>query len=287
MTFSIAAYDPATGDCGVAVASKFLAVGAMVPWAKGGTGAVATQALGNLMYGPDGLALLAQGKSARETLDALLAADPLRERRQVGIVDARGGSAAHTGSGCSAYASHRTGEGFSVQGNILTGAPVLDAMVEAFTAAGGELADRLLAALTAGDEAGGDKRGRQGAAITVARPNGGYGGNNDRYLDLRVDDDPQAATRLGKLVALHHLYFGGTKPEDLLPIDEHIARELQTYTRVQGYYGGAVDGVWNDEARRAFSSLVNSENLEERWNIDRDADRIDRVALEFLRQRFG
>ncbi len=287
MTFSIAAYDPLTGDCGVAVASKFLAVGAMVPWAKAGAGAVATQALGNVTYGPDGLALLAQGKSARETLDALLAADPLRERRQVGIVDLLGGSAAHTGSGCSAYAAHRTGEGFAVQGNILAGAQVLDAMVEVFKLSRGELADRLLAALAAGDEAGGDKRGKQGAALFVARPNGGYGGNNDRYLDLRVDDDSQPVHQLKDLVELHHLYFSGTKPEDLLPIDEPIARELQHFTRTQGYFSGPVDGVWNDESRRAFETMVNSENLEERWNIDRDADRIDRVALEFLRKRFG
>ena len=287
MTFSIAAYDPSTGDSGVAVASKFLAVGAYVPFARAGMGAIATQAHVNYTFGPDGLALLAQGKSARETLDQLLSADTLALRRQVGIVDRHGDSAAHTGSGCTAYASHRLGAGFSVQGNLLAGPAVLDSMVDAFTAASGELADRLLAALLAGDEAGGDRRGRQGAALLVTRPEGGYGSNNDHYLDLRVDDHPQAARQLAELVSLHHLYFGRPNPDDLLPIDEHIARELQNFARMHGTYSGPVDGVWNDQSKTAFEALVGSENLEERWSIERDAGRIDRVALEFLRARFG
>lgn len=287
MTFSIAAYDPSTGDFGVAVASKFLAVGAVVPWARAGMGAIATQAHANFTFGPDGLALLAQGKNAQETLAQLLAADTLAHRRQVGIVDRHGGSAAHTGSGCSAYASHRLGEGFSVQGNLLAGPAVLDSMVEAFASASGELADRLLTALIAGDEAGGDKRGKQGAALLVARPNGGYGGNNDHYLDLRVDDHPQAARQLAELVNLHHLYFGRSHPDDLLPIDEHVARELQHFARTHGAYSGPVDGLWNEQSKTAFEALIGSENLEERWSSERDADRIDRVALEFLRKRFG
>src|SRR5258706_7793010 len=181
-TFSIAAHDPQNGDLGVAVASKFLAVGAVVPWARAGAGAVATQALANVAYGPDGLALLERGHTAQEALDALLAADELREHRQVGIVDACGGAAAHTGAACMDWAGHALGPGFAAQGNILAGAGVVQASAEAFARAEGELAERLLLALTAGDAAGGDRRGRQSAALYVARAGGAYGGMLDRYI---------------------------------------------------------------------------------------------------------
>ncbi len=284
-TFSIVAYDPAEEAWGVAVASKFLAAGAVVSWARAGAGAVATQALARVSFGPDGLAMLAAGKSASETLAALLAADPGREDRQVGIVDAHGGAAAHTGANCFAWAGHRVGEGFTCQGNILTGPETLDAMAETFQTARGELADRLVAALRAGDTAGGDRRGKQAAGVLVVRHNGGYGGDNDRYLDLRVDDDPEPVKRLQELVAMHHLFFGKPKPEDQLVIDESLARELQALLLRAGYTV-PVTGVWDTASQQAFWALVSNENLEERWAIDRQPDRIDRVALDYLRRRF-
>ncbi len=169
MTFSIAAYDPDEGAWGVAVASKFLAVGAMVPWVRAGAGAVATQSYAKISFGPDGLGMMASGISAEETLQRLLESDPGQATRQVGIVDADGRAAAHTGVKCNEWAGHRIGVGFCCQGNILTGPEVLEAMATAFLSTEGELADRLLAALLAGDRAGGDRRGRQGAALYVAK----------------------------------------------------------------------------------------------------------------------
>ncbi len=286
MTFSIVAYDPAERAFGVGVASKFLAVGAMVPWVRAGVGAIATQAHGNLTFGTNGLALLTQGYSAQETLELLLQGDALSERRQVGIVDNQGRAASHTGSQCFAWAGSKTGEGFACQGNILSGENVVEAMAAAYQSAQGELADRLLAALIAGENAGGDRRGKQAAALYVARPNGGYGGNNDRYLDLRVDDDPAPIMRLGELVALHHLYFGQPKPEDRLPISEALARELQAILRDTGYLDADPNGIWEATAKKAFDALVSVENLEERWSLD-DPDVIDRVALDFLRGKYG
>jgi len=197
-TFSIVGYDPATGDVGVAVQSKFFAVGSVVPWARAGTGAVATQAYGNTRFGPGGLALLERGLAPEAVLDSLLAADEGREQRQVGIVDARGRSAAFTGGECMAWAGQRIGTNYTAQGNILAGPQVVDAMAAAFEAAEGEiLGERLMRALEAGQAAGGDSRGMQSAAIYIAREGGGYAGFNDRYCDRRGDDavDPIAGLR--------------------------------------------------------------------------------------------
>ena len=215
-TFSIVACDTATGEVGVAVESRFLAVGSVVPWAQGGVGAVATQAWGNTTYGPRGLELLARGLPPKRVVKALVDDDQDRARRQVGIVDARGRTAAHTGQDALPYAGHLLGEGFSVQGNSLSGPEVLQAMVNAYRAASGTLAERMLAALNAGQQAGGDQRGQQSAALLVVRRAGGYAGLNDRYIDLRVDDHPEPITELTRLFALHertaqaaaHLRFG-------------------------------------------------------------------------------
>jgi uncharacterized Ntn-hydrolase superfamily protein len=202
-TFSIVAYDKRSGDLGVAVQSRFLGVGSVVPWAKAGVGAVATQAWANVLYGPDGLAMLEGGKDAAATVAALTEADPGRDKRQLGIVDAKGRAAAYTGTACLDWAGHRVGEGFCAQGNILAGEKVVDAMAEAFVAAKGELADRLVEALAAGQRAGGDKRGMQSAALLVVRKDGGYGGNNDRYIDLRVEDGKEPIAELKRLLALY------------------------------------------------------------------------------------
>jgi uncharacterized Ntn-hydrolase superfamily protein len=285
-TFSIVACDLDEGAWGVAVASKFLAAAAVVSWAQAGAGAIATQALARVGYGPDGLAMLAAGKSAAETLAVLLAADPDAAQRQAAIVDRRGGVAAHTGEACHAWAGHKPGAGFSCQGNILTGPETLEAMAQAFRAGTSELADRLAQALLAGDQAGGDRRGKQSAGVLVVRPQGGYGGDNDRYLDLRVDDHPEPVQELQRLVAAHHVFFGEVRPDDLQPIDEPLARELQAMMVRAGYYTGQINGRWDDASRQAFWALVGNENLEERWSLDGDPGRIDRGTLDYLREKF-
>jgi len=197
-TFSIVAYDPVNQDWGVAVASKFFAVGSVVPWAK--AGAVATQAFANTSFGPRGLLILEQGADAETALKVLVASDTGRAQRQAGIVDAKGNAATYTGEKCNAWAGGVEGVNFVCQGNILAGEKVVKAMAKAFEAGKGELAERLLAALEAGDAAGGDSRGRQSAAILVVRPGGGYGGWDDRYLDIRVDDDPQPIKGLRRMM---------------------------------------------------------------------------------------
>src|SRR3954471_22493263 len=192
MTFSIVAFDPANGDLGVAVASKFPCVGAVVPWARAGVGAVATQSWANTDFGPDGLALMGGGLPAEAALDAVLESDADREERQVGFVDAGGGAASFTGANCMEWAGGRTGDTFAVQGNILASGDVVVALAETFSHADGDLCDRLLAALLAGDAAGGDRRGKQSAALLVGRAGGGYWGRNDRDGDFGVDDHPEA-----------------------------------------------------------------------------------------------
>lgn len=286
-TYSIVAYDPHEEAWGVGVASKFLAVGAVVSWARAGAGAVATQSYANVSFGVDGLALMENGKTAQETLDILIAGDEKRAKRQVGLVDKYGNSASYTGSDCHAWAGHKLGEGFACQGNILTGEETLDAMADAFIHGKGELADRLVAALMAGDTIGGDSRGKQSAAVLVVKAGGGYGGFNDRYVDLRVDDDPEPVKRLQDLVTIHHLFFGTYKPEDAIPITEDIARELQTMMLNAGYFAGEINGAWDEMCKIAFSNLIGNENLEERWSKDKTPDRIDPVTLAYLRTRFG
>lgn len=284
-TFSIAAYDPAQLTWGVAVASKFLAAGAVVPWARAGAGAVATQAFARVSAGPEGLLLLADGWSAESTLERLLYGDPQRDQRQIGVVDANGGAAAFTGRECFTWAGHHVGQGYTCQGNILTGPETLDAMAEVFETTAGPLETRLVAALLAGNQAGGDRRGKQSAAVLVVKPGAGYGGDNDRYLDLRVDDDPDPVRRLAGLLDLHTLYFGKSATDQLIPIEGDLAAELQTVLARLGYYAGPVNGVWGDVSIEAFWGFVSTENLEERWTRD-DPHRLDPVVLNFIRERF-
>jgi uncharacterized Ntn-hydrolase superfamily protein len=210
-TFSIVAFDPKTGDLGVAVESKYFGVGTVVPWAKAGVGAVATQALAKVGYGPDGLALMEQGREASVALEELRAKDKKPALRQVAMVDAKGRVTVHTGDECIPWAGHKTGEFFSVQGNLLTGEDVVTAMAAAFEKARasgeGELAEWMLAAMEAGQAAGGDKRGQQSAALIVARANAGPGGDNDRYIDLRVDDHATPIIELSRLLRLHRQFY--------------------------------------------------------------------------------
>ena len=284
-TFSIVAYDPQENAWGVAVASKFLAVGAVVPWAKAGQGAVATQSYANTAYGPQALEQMAAGRSAEETLQALIAGDEGRDLRQVGLVDAQGRAAAYTGSDCFAWAGQITGPNFTCQGNILVGQATLEAMADTFVQSTGELADRLVAALAAGEAAGGDSRGRQSAAVLVVKPQGGYGGFNDRYLDLRVDDDPAPVQRLHDLVEMQHLFFGRSRPEDHLEIKSAVAAEICTVLMRQGLLAPDHGSEYDDAARAAFTRFVGQENLEDR--CDPQAGWIDPPALNYLRDRFG
>lgn len=284
-TYSIVAHDPDENAWGVAVASKFLAAAAVVSWAQGNVGAVATQALARVSYGRQGLQLMTQGKSAQETLELLLQSDDGRDHRQVGLVDTQGNAAAHTGKDCHDWAGHLVGEGFTCQGNILTGGDTLNAMADAFQNTKGELSDRLVEALLAGDTIGGDSRGKQSAGVLVVRHEGGYGGDNDRYLDLRVDDHHEPVKRLKELVGIHHLFFGTQNPDDLMPITPDIAHEIQTML-AGTYYQGAIDGDWGEQSVKAFWAMVGNENLEERWHIDGDVNTIDRVVLDYLRTRF-
>jgi uncharacterized Ntn-hydrolase superfamily protein len=275
MTFSIVAADPGTGDVGVAVASKFLAVGAVVPFARAGAGAVATQSFADVTLGPRGLEALAKGGAPSLILEQLLAGDSERETRQVGIVNAAGDAATFTGSECMEWAGGRTGAGYAAQGNILAGPAVVDAMATAFeAAAGAPLADRLLAALAAGDEAGGDRRGRQSAALIVARPDGGYGGNHDRYLDLRIDDHPSPVEELSRLLDLHRLYFDRPSEADLIGVDDALRADLEAVLANTGRSGAP------DTFGDRLYTLIATENLEERWV---SADRVDTRVVEFLR----
>jgi uncharacterized Ntn-hydrolase superfamily protein len=282
-TFSIVAYDPANGDLGVAVASKFLSVGAVVPWAEAGVGAVATQAWANTSYGPRGLDMMRAGNSSGMAGRMLIAEDTGAAQRQFGMVDATGRAFSHTGAECFAWAGGRTGENYAAQGNILAGPQVVDALAETFEQAQGELAERLLTALAAGQAAGGDKRGQESAALLVVRKNGGYAGYNDRYLDLRVDDHEVPIEELKRLFRLHHLYFDRPKAEDLIAIDEPVARELQSIMVRRGFVV-EIDGIWDDSSQRAFREFGGVENLEERLQ---EGPFVDKEVLRFLRERFG
>ena len=284
-TFSIVAYDPQRCEWGVAVQSKFLAAAAVVSWARTGAGAVATQAHANLTYGLRGLDMMADGMGARETIETLTGADDGRPLRQVGIVDRKGQAFAYTGTDCNPWAGHIVGDGFTCQGNILIPGTV-EAMAQRFErvrGGPGELADWLVEALAAGQEAGGDSRGRQAAGVLVVRENGGYGGNNDRYLDLRVDDDPYPIRKLQTLVEMHHLFFGEVNPDDLIPLAD-VAAELQVLLQRTGHYDGLATGIFDEPTRQALCTLVGIENLEERW--DGEGDAIDRHVVEYLRDRF-
>ena len=285
-TFSIVAFDAGRQEWGVAVQSKFLACAAVVSWARAGAGVVATQSYANVRYGLDGLDMMAGDVSAAEAIELLTAADDQRALRQVGMVDKSGRAASYTGEDCYDWAGHVVGESFACQGNILIPGTV-EAMAEAFETARrgtGELADWLVTALAAGQAAGGDSRGRQAAGVLVVRENGGYGGNNDRYLDLRVDDHPEPIDKLSELVGMHHIFFGEVDSEELVPLTE-IAGDLQAMLRRTGHYSGPVNGRFDDNTRAALRALVGNENLEERW--DGTGDEIDRVVVDYLSRRFG
>nr|BBH90584.1 hypothetical protein KTC_53350 [Thermosporothrix sp. COM3] len=281
MTYSIVARDPQTGELGIAVQSRFLAVGSVVPWAKAGVGAIATQAFANTSYGPEGLALLESGLSPQETLEQLLQRDADAAERQVGIVGATGTPVTFTGEHCFSWAGGKTGEHYACQGNILVSEETVLAMAHTFETTEGLLCDRLLAALAAGQAAGGDSRGQQSAALLVVREKGGYGGFNDRFIDLRVDDHPTPIEELKRLLQLHKLYLFPPDPADILPIDQTIAHQLQIMLQATGDYHGELTGVYDQATQEAFEHYIGRENLEERWFKDQH---IDRVVLNYMKE---
>ncbi len=278
MTFSIVAYDKKEQAWGIAVASKFPAVGAVVPWAQVNAGAIATQSFANTSFGPRGLELMAGGLAADETLAKLLMDDPHRELRQVGLVDANGTSATYTGSGCFPWAGGVKGKGYAIQGNILASAKVVSAMEKKFLAAKGNLPSRLHAALLAGDRAGGDKRGRQSAAIYVVKPNGGYGGFIDRWIDYRVDDHEDPVARLGELLQLHDLYFGKSPANERVALKGKALAQMSEILKREGYLKK------NKTFAEAFNEFIGNENFEER--ADPQAQWIDKPVMKYLLKKF-
>jgi uncharacterized Ntn-hydrolase superfamily protein len=279
-TFSIVACDKHNGDLGVAVQSKFIAVGSVVPWARAKIGAIATQAETNVSYGPRGLAMLEQGFTAAETLSKLLADDEHRQTRQVAIVDATGQVAAHTGKECMHWAGHVQGESYSCQGNILTSQNVVESMAKAYEETTGDLIEKLLASLTAGQRAGGDRRGQQSAAILIVREKGGYEGFTDRYLDLRVDDSPQPIEELKRIFHIYDLtMLSREDPSDLLPITSNVATSLQRNLRKLGFYKGPETGTYDDATKKALQEFVNVNNFENRL---REEAKIWKSILQYI-----
>ncbi|WP_336433227.1 DUF1028 domain-containing protein [Ferroacidibacillus organovorans] len=281
-TYSIVAYDEATAELGVAVQSKFLAVGAVVPHASAGVGAIATQSFSNTSFGPRSLAALQLKTPPEDVLADLLRDDPARELRQVGIVNARGQSATFTGKDCFPYAGGIAEHGFAAQGNTLHGPDVIEAIAQSYRSSKGPLAERLIAALAAGQAAGGDRRGMQSASLLIVRENGGYGGFNDRAIDLRVDDHDQPITELARLLTLHRLYFERTRKEDRLPLAGEYLEEVTVSLRALGYPPALEHDM--DAVKKALFSYIGTENFDERWSEDAI---IDRKVLEFMRNQIA
>jgi uncharacterized Ntn-hydrolase superfamily protein len=275
-TYSIVACDLDAGQWGVAVQSKFLAVGSVVPWAEPQVGAIATQAYANPRYGPDGLALLRQGRSAEQVVESLTAADEGRAERQLGVVDAQGGAATFTGEDCNEWAGGRTGNDYAAQGNILVSQETVDALASTFEQNGHlSLAERLIECLAAAQAAGGDRRGQQSASLLVVEKDAGYANLSDVVVDLRVDDHALPIVELRRLYGLHNEVFGITPREDWLAVDEALAAELRDRLVRLGYDG---------ELAKAFNDWAGTENLEER--VD-GVDRVDPVVLGALRKQSG
>ena len=272
-TYSIVACDLAAGQWGVAVQSRFLAVGSLVPWAEPHVGAIATQSYANPRYGPEGLALLRTGRSAEEVVETLTSADERRAERQVGVVDSGGHAATFTGEACHEWAGGRTGDGYAAQGNILVSAATVDALAATFESnAHLELAERLIECLAAAQAAGGDRRGQQSASLLVVEKDSGYAKLTDTLIDLRVDDHERPIAELRRIFSLHRELFGVTPAEDWLDVDDALARELRDRLTKLGYSGGL---------EASFADWAGAANLEER--ID-GITRIDPIVLQALRK---
>ncbi len=270
MTFSIVAWDQEEREWGVAVASKFLAAGSVVSWAQAGVGAIATQAYANVTYGLRGLDLLA-AKTADEVVAELTGSDPESTQRQLGVVDRNGRAAAFTGAECFDWAGSKIGDGYTCQGNILTGPEVVENMAAAFESTSGDLAARLLMAMSAGDAVGGDRRGKQSAAMLITREGGGYLGGTDVALDLRVDDHPEPVAELGRVIEVHRLLFPNPRDLDFVDIDDSLAGRMAVALSAAGFETNSP--AYDESLRKALFSWMGNENLEMRWSDDPVVDR--------------
>jgi uncharacterized Ntn-hydrolase superfamily protein len=283
-TFSIVARDTANGDLGVAVQSKFPNVRIVVPYARAGIGAVATQSFSNSDFGTRGLELLALGATPEEVLTIIGRDDPDREQRQVGIVDGKGRAATFTGKKCFAWAGGRTGPDYAIQGNILVSEETVIAMERTFLATRGPLAGRLLEAIKAGAEAGGDRRGRQSAALLVVRTGASYDAKSDRYIDISVYDAPDPIAEIFRLYQLQKVHFDRSDPGSLIPIAGQDAKYLQLLLKKKGFYQGRTDGVWDAASTAALADYMGWENYDTRIRQD---GKIDRQILELIRRKEG
>lgn len=282
-TFSIVAHDANRGEWGVAVQSRFIAVGAVVPWARALVGAIATQALANVRYGPDGLALLEKGTSAEETVRKLTHADAKHDHRQLGVVDAKGRAAAFTGKSCLDWAGHRVGEGFACQGNILFGSTVVEAMARSYETTPGDLPERLLAALAAGQREGGDRRGMQSAALLIVRAEGGYDAGSDRWVDVRVDDHPSPIEELKRVFKLYDLtMLTREDPATLVPLQGETAAAVQQELSVLGFYSGRLTARWDAPTSAAFEKFLSVNNFENKARTDQ---KVWPSILTYLKER--
>lgn len=282
-TFSIVGCDPEAGEVGIAVQSKFLAVGNVVPWAKGGVGGVATQSWANLTYGTEGLVLLEQGMHPQDVLDRLTREDEGRDSRQVGIVDIKGRSATFTGKDCADWAGGIAGENFAAQGNILVSAETVTAMAETFQKTEGDLTTKLMMALAAAQRAGGDRRGMQSAALYVVKEGAGYGGGSDRLVDIRVDDHPHPIEELERILVLYRFYLQKTKPGNLVPIEGDAAQLILSVLKKKNVYAGDIDATWNQELHDLFLEFSLVENYDERLA---PYGLVDREVLDFMRDNY-
>lgn len=279
-TFSIVARDPENGDLGIIVQSKFPTVGSIVPWAKAEVGAIATQAWANVGYGPRGLVLLEEGKSASETLKILLSEDEGHEHRQIGIVDSKGQAVSHTGKECMDWAGHIVGDGYACQGNILAREAVVVDMASAYELTEGDLIDKLFAGLKAGQSAGGDRRGMQSASIFIVREAGGYEGGNDRYVDVRVDEHPNPIEELERIFKIYDMtLLSREDPTTLIMIDGKVAKLIQKALIKLGFLDKPVSDEFSEREKVAIEEWTNTNNFE---NKARDDGTIWPSVLEYM-----
>lgn len=282
MTFSIVGFDPKNGDLGIAVHSKFPNVRVTIPFAQAGIGAVATQSYCNTSFGPKGLNLLKNGASPQQAIDILIQNDKDRDYRQVGIIDAKGNAANYTGLECFDWAGGYLGDNCSVQGNVLASEKVITSMAQGFQVYQGSLAERLIHALNMGQEAGGDRRGQQSAALLVVRKNAGYGGHDDRYVDISVYDHQQPIQELKRLYELHRLTYFKSEEKNLKSIDSAIAKELQEIMQKKGFYKGEINGFFDQQTQKSLHDFMGWENYDERIRND---DLIDLEVLNDIRKK--
>lgn len=278
-TFSIVASDPESGEVGVAVASRFFSVGSVVPYAEGAVGAVATQATAEVSFGPRGLELLARGATPDEILTILMHNEPESNSRQFGIVSADGMSSTYTGPDCLPWAGGRSGPNYAVQGNILTGEDVVIAMEKAFLETEGTLADRMYAALVAGDAKGGDSRGKQSASLMIRKPGTGYGGKNDRAIDIRVDDHAEPFKELGRLLVYANMNYSWNEAwtafvtKDFAAAAEPMERTARLAPDVaEVHYDLAVIRLANEDKAGALVALQTAIELNPKLKVQATKD---------------